>query len=260
MKGCDMKRNCMDPCLFYRWEEGYLLCCLLWVDNFLLVGPDHLVPKVKDRLTQLMECDDVGEMVEYVGCKIERNREIRDMRLTQPVKIEKMKDEFGCDPNMSRPPNTPAEPGSVLRKEGTGENNLELPKPEQKVYRSGTAMLLHVMRWSRVETMNAVRECSRYMQKARQSHMKALKRIMNYIVTTSKRGLYFRPTEWDGKDQNFKFKIKGKSDSEYNKDDSLHSVNGWSTWLFGCCVTNRSKMMPIVAPCLVDVVGPRYGL
>ena len=57
--------------------------------------------------------------------------------------------------------------------------------------------------------------------------MKTLKRIMDYIVTTPKRGLYFRPTVWwDGKDKTFEFKIKGKSDSGYNKDDLMHSVNG----------------------------------
>jgi hypothetical protein len=55
------------------------------------------------------------------------------------------------------------------------------------------------------------------------------------------------PTEmWDGSAV-FHFIINGLSDSEYAKDDSRHSINGWSTWLFSCCVTHRSKMMPIVA-------------
>jgi len=106
---------------------------------------------------------------------------------------------------------------------------------------------LHMMRWTRVETMNAVRDLSRYMTVARKSHMKALKRVMKYCVGTAKRGLTLAPNEkWDGTKE-FVFTLTGMSDSEYAKDESRHSVNGWSTWLCGACVTARSRMMPIIA-------------
>ena len=85
------------------------------------------------------------------------------------------------------------------------------------------------------------------MQSARKSHNKALNRIMMYCVGTPLRGLLLMPTEkWNG-EAGFQFIINGLSDSEYTKDDSRHSINGWSTWIFGCCVTHRSKMMPIIA-------------
>jgi hypothetical protein len=59
--------------------------------------------------------------------------------------------------------------------------------------------------------------------------------------------LCWNPIEtWDGK-AGSQFIINGLSDSEYAKGDSRHSINGWSTWLFGCCVTHQSKMMPIIA-------------
>ena len=85
------------------------------------------------------------------------------------------------------------------------------------------------------------------MTEARQSHKKALKRIMSYIVNTASRGLYLCPTKlWDGK-KGFEFIVGGMSDSEYAKDELRHSVNGWSTWMFSCCITKQSKMIPIVA-------------
>ena len=156
-------------------------------------------------------------------------------------------DEYGIDIKPNRIPSTPAEPGSVLRKEGIDDDDILLSPEEQSRYRSATAVLLHMMRWSRAEVMNAVRDCSRYMQSARKSHNKALDRVMMYCVGTPLRGLLLYPTEkWDGR-AGFKFIINGLSDSEYAKDDSRHSINGWSTWLFGCCVTYRSKMMPIIA-------------
>ena len=45
----------------------------------------------------------------------------------------------------------------------------------------------------------------------------------------------------------FKFVVNGKSNSKYAKDELRHSVNGWSTWIFEYCLTNCSKMMPIIA-------------
>jgi hypothetical protein len=227
----------------YGWVDRQLIVILLWVDNFLILGPDELVPGVKEELLSLFNCKDVGKMNEYVGCRVERDREAGWMQLTQPVKIQKFVDEYGIDIILNRIPSTPAEPGSVLKKDGIDEDDLPLPLEEQFRYRSATAVLLHAMQWSRPEVMNAVRDCSRYMQAVRRSHNKALNRIMMYCVGTPLHGLLLMTTKmWDGSAV-YQFIINGLSDSEYAKDDSRHSINGWSTWLFGCCVTHRSKMI-----------------
>jgi hypothetical protein len=227
--------------------DGHLIVILLLVDDFLILGPDELVPGIKDEILSLFNCKDVGEMNEYVGCRVERDCEAGWMRLTQPVKIQKFVAEYGIDIVSNRIPSVPAEPGSVLKKDGIDEDDLTLPPEEQFRYRSATAVLLHMMRWSHPELMNAVRDFSCYMQSARRSHTKALSQIMMYCLGTPLRCLLLIPIEkWDGM-AGFQFIINGLSDSEYAKDDSRHSINGWSTWMFGCCVMHRSKMMPIVA-------------
>jgi hypothetical protein len=229
MDAMNLAKNAVDPCLFYQWVDGQLIAILLWVDDFLILGPDELVPGVKEELLSLFNCKDIGEMNEYVGCRVERDRKAGWMRLTQPVKIQKFVDEYGIDIVSNRIPSTPAEPGSVLKKDGIDEDDLPLPPEEQFRYRSATAVLLHAMRWSRPEVMNAVQDFSRYMQAARRSHNKALNQIMMYCVGTPLRGLLLMPTEmWDGSAV-FQFIINGLSDSEYAKDDSRHSINGWST-------------------------------
>jgi hypothetical protein len=178
MGAMNMAKNAVDPCLFYQWVDGQLIVILLWVDDFLKLGPDELVPGIKEELLSLFNCKDVGEMNEYVGCRVEHNREASWMRLTQPVKIQKFVEEYGIDIVSNRIPSTPAEPGSVLKKGSIDEDDLPLPPEEQFRYRSATAVLLHTMRWSRPEVMNAVQDFSRYIQAARRSHNKALNRIM----------------------------------------------------------------------------------
>ena len=90
-----------------------------------------------------------------------------------------------------------------------------------------------MMRWSRPDTLNAVRETSCFMQKAGEDCKKALKRIMNYIVSTKKRGYTFRPkhlNSWDG-GKNKWLEIMGKADSEFSKHGTRRSVNGGITYL-----------------------------
>jgi hypothetical protein len=117
-----------------------------------------------------------GELNEYVGFKIDRNED--SVKFTQPVLIQSYEDEF--DLNKTRQVFTPAEQGKVLMKYDKG---TELGGKEQTKYRSGVGKRLHMMRWSRPENYNAVRELSRFTTTcASDAHMKALKRVMEYCV------------------------------------------------------------------------------
>jgi hypothetical protein len=209
MDGMNMAKNAVDPCLFYQWIDRQLIVILLWVDDFAIFGPDELVPGIKNHLLPLFNCKDAGEMNKYVGCRIKRDLENGWIRLTQPVKIQKFVDEYGIDIISNQVPSTPAERGSVLKKEGIDDDDDLLSPKDQARYRSATAVLLHMMRWSRAEVMNAVQDCSRYMQSARKSHNKALNRVRMYFVGTPLRGLFLKPTEmWDGK-AGFQFIMNG---------------------------------------------------
>ena len=83
---------------------------------------------------------------------------------------------------------------------------MEMPK--QKKIRSGTGKLLHMMRWSRPDVLNAVRELSEHMKEANLVHCKAMHRVMEYVMRTPKRGLTLAPNgAWDGS-KDFEFAVK----------------------------------------------------
>ena len=75
-----------------------------------------------------------------------------------------------------------------------------LPKQKQTFFRCGIGKLLHIMRWSRLEVMNRVRECSKYMGGAVMAHIAAMKRAMRYVVATPNQGLTLNLLD-DGMDQ-----------------------------------------------------------
>ena len=88
---------------------------------------------------------------------------------------------------------TPAEAGSFLERFADSE---ALTEGEQTGYISGVGNLLHMMRWSRLEIYNAIRELSQFMTiGASKVHLKAMERVMNYCLTTRDRRLLIEPTQ-----------------------------------------------------------------
>jgi hypothetical protein len=78
-----------------------LLLYLSWVDDILITGTKEDVMDAKKALSQHFTLDEQGEMLEYVGCKIEHNREEQWMKMTQPVMIQSFADEFELPDRMT---------------------------------------------------------------------------------------------------------------------------------------------------------------
>jgi hypothetical protein len=63
----------------------------------------------------------------------------------------------------------------------------ELDMKAKKPYRYGVGKLLHMMRCSRPDVLNAMRELSNSMMAASQAYMKAMQRTMPYCLNTPNR-------------------------------------------------------------------------
>ena len=71
--------------------------------------------------------------------------------------------------------------------------------------------------------------------------------IMCYCLSTPSHGWTLKPSaSWDGL-KDYEFEIPSYSNLEYVRDESCHSVNGWSTFLHDSPISFKSLMMPIVA-------------
>jgi hypothetical protein len=64
------------------------------------------VLEAKASMMKLFDCDDVGTLKEYLGCKVDYDQEAGTMRLTQPVMIQSFQDEFNLPEGKAS--NTPA--------------------------------------------------------------------------------------------------------------------------------------------------------
>ena len=237
-KSMEYKRSKADPCLYYQWTDLGLVLWISWVDDCLVIGCKEAVLRAKREMMSRFDCDEVGELKEYVGCKVDINRDERSITLTQPVLLQSFEDEFDLPEGAF--PRTPAIAGDVLLR---GEVKDHIAYVQQKKYRSGVGKLLHMMRWSRPDALNSTRELSRFMQGAVEAHLKAMLRAMKYCVGTPNRGMYLKPNRtWDG-GADFEFEINGRSDSDYAKDvERRRSVSGYSVFLEGAPVVMASRM------------------
>ena len=104
-----------DPCLHYKWtEEGKLVMWLSWVDDCMVGRHGQDPQKVKEKMKQLVNCNDSGEVMEYIGTKVDVDKDNRTIRLTQPVLIQSFEDKFGVTANGKV--TTPAAPGKTLKR------------------------------------------------------------------------------------------------------------------------------------------------
>ena len=72
-KHMNFMRSKADPCLQFAWTKDGLVLWMTWVDDCLCVGKKEAVLKAKKEMMKLFECEELGEMKEYIGCKVDHN-------------------------------------------------------------------------------------------------------------------------------------------------------------------------------------------
>jgi hypothetical protein len=129
-----------DPCLYYKLVDGRLDKMMSCIDGNAIVRQESNVMELKKALMNQFECKDCGPMDEYGGCTIEKLK-TGGVKFRQKVLLQSYRDKF--DILNLKKFNTPAAPGTVLKKPDKGEEILAPAKQTQ--YRSGVEKGMHMM-------------------------------------------------------------------------------------------------------------------
>ena len=94
------------------------------------------------------------------------------------------------------------------------------------------------------------------MKEPREAHAKALQTLMKYMVFTKNRGLVLAPTTlWNGV-KGFKFRIHGRSDSDYaGNTDNRKIITGGRVFVNDSPVTFRSSTQKTVILSVPEAEG-----
>lgn len=154
----------------------------------------------------------------------------------QPHLIKNLSNKFHKKVKSSQTYRTPGTPGvGIVRPK---EDTLKIDAERQSDYRSGVGMLLFLVKHTRPDLANPVRELSKCMDGATEAAMKELLRVIKYTLDTKDYGLIIKPKDPDG--PNWDLIMFTDSDYAGDKDNRI-SVTGFIVYLCGVAISWKSK-------------------
>jgi Reverse transcriptase (RNA-dependent DNA polymerase)/gag-polypeptide of LTR copia-type len=231
-----------DPCLFMRENEKGLVIVLCYVDDNLCIGNREALDQMLKEIVQYgLNITVENELTDYLSCEIRFNQERTKAWIGQPHMVKKLEKTFGDEVKGLQRYKTPGTPGQGLIRAKTDDDKI--PVEQQSRYRTGVGMLLYLIKHSRPDICNAVRELTKCLDGATPVAYKEMMRLIKYVLDTKDRGLKVAPTptklEWD-------MLVYSDSDWAGDKDDRK-SISGYMIFLNGVLVCWRSKSQQSVA-------------
>ena len=229
------KPSAADPCLFIRKGPDGLIFILIYVDDGAIFGNKRIIDQVLADLGTQFSIKILGTVSDYVGCHLVVNKKRDTMYIVQPKLIRELKKKFGPQVKTRREAGLPAAPKFVAMRPVEGEPTID--EAEQSAYRTGVGMLLYLVKHSRPDISNAVRELTKVLGTATMGHYKAMLRTIKYVLETEDWGLRIKPNR-----QNGLFTLKGLCDSDHCGDrDTRISVYGYILTFCDAPIAWKSK-------------------
>ena len=223
LKNIGFSGGTIDPCLFLRENKSGLVLITLYVDDNLMIGHSEAI---EETITQLKENGLVlkveNELTDYLSCKIKFTGDNTRAWLGQPHLIANLEKKFGDKVKNLRVYKTPGTPGVHQVRELDAK--LAIGKKEQTEFRSGVGMLLYLVKHSRPDIANSVRELSKVLDGSTSHSFKEMLRVIKYVLDTKNLGLKIFPNL----DNNEQWELTCYTDSDYAGDpETRRSVSGY---------------------------------
>jgi Reverse transcriptase (RNA-dependent DNA polymerase) len=199
------KKNEIDPCVFFK-QEGNKICILcIYVDNGILAGNLGMMESTLDGLGKVFKMKVQPDIKDFLGCEICEG--VDEIVLSQKRIVSKLVKSNKIE--VGEKYKTPSEPGFFVVRPAEKE---KVSDTIQKWYRSNIGSLLYLVKLSRPDLANPVRELSKVMDGAAPGHVKELKRLIQFIGDTRNRGLKMKHTREEV------WELEGYSNSNYAGD------------------------------------------
>ena len=230
-----------DPCLMTRHGKEGVVFIAIWVDDSLLVGDKDAIDKtIEDLKRKGFTLKVEGTLQDYLSCEITLDQEKGVGWIHQPHLVDKLESKFKAMVEKFQDYRTPGTPGEHVMR------NMEFKVDAEKhsIYRSGVGMLLYLVKHSRPDIANAVRELTKALDGPSPAAYKEFLRVVKHTIDTKNLALKIVPVKPDGDD----WSIVVYSDSDYAGDrETRVSIAGFVIYLLGVPISWKSKGMKSVA-------------
>ena len=242
----------LDECLYQKIIENKRLYLTLFVDDMLAIYPKELETiwfNDKQQIGLKYNIKDMGDCEWIFNMKIERNRELRQLSLSQEAYLTKVLTEYNYNSNM-RTITTPfhyEDISKVNETNYTTQYEIEpLTSEQQSIYRSKVGAVLYAANITRVDLQFIIGTLARYVSKPLGKHMLAIDRVLKYINITKDRKLSFDYS--DPKNRIEQIDAVVYTDSDWATDiTDRRSTTGWLVMINNSPVAWQSKKQSTVA-------------
>ncbi len=154
-----------DPCLYVSKSEKGLVFIAIYKDDNLLVGNEEAI----DEVIKLLQREGFSLKIEdsledYLSCNVLFSKSGKEAWLGQPHLIANLNRKIGNLIENLCICKTPGTLGYGVSRPTS--DNQKISTEKQSLYRSGIGMLLYLIKHSRPDIANAVRECTKVLDGA----------------------------------------------------------------------------------------------
>ena len=245
--GLGFVRSQYDSCLFlFKSDQGILLVAV-YVDDIQIIGHRPLVDWLKKELHDRFKTTDLGPCTYYLGMRMERNRAMRIIKISQPGHIENVLNAHQMGEAKSQA--SPMEPNANNTLVAAPDGFKAKPE-EVTAFKSGLGLLMYLMVRTRPDIAFALCKLSTFSNNPTDVHWQALKRVFRYLAGTRNRGIVYGGASNEA--------LCGYTDADWAGDhDSARSTSGYVFTLNGGAISWKSSKQKSIAKstCEAEYVG-----
>ena len=232
LKKIGFEVNEADPCLFSKENRIFIGT---YVDDNFVIGKDRDVREfIEDVRNEGLKLTVEEGLNDYLSCNIVFDESGRKAWIGQPHLLKKLEKDFGEEVKKMRIYKTPGTPMVGIKRPNTEEELLD-PVMQRRL-RSGIGCLLYLVKHSRPDIANSVRELSKCMDKGNRAVYKEMKRVIKFVLDTKDYGLKICP------EMTRDYKLEVFVDADWAGDsDTRLSVSGFVMFLNGAIINWRSR-------------------
>ena len=145
-----------DPCMFFKENNLGICIIIMYVDDMLIIGKKEQIQEFATMIQKEFSVKIQHNLVGYLGCEFYMNKEKTRGWLGQPSIIKRLEQTFGERAMKERLSMTPGTPRFTARRLEKEEDKVNAE--DHETYRCGVGTLLYLMRHSRPDIGNPVRE------------------------------------------------------------------------------------------------------
>ena len=221
-----------DHCVFINHESGAIIAA--YVDDLLFIARNKsLIKLMKDKLSERFNFKHLGDLDEYLGMKIFRNRQQKTLRVNQTKYAQQLLNQLGMDECSIV--KSPMEAHYL----NPSPSEYTATQEDRHAYQSLMGALNWLSIMTRPDISFAVSVLSRHTSNPSPHHVMATKRVLRYLAGTIKHGIQFNTGLNDG--------LKGYTDASYCDDHhTSRSTGAYVFKLFNGPVSWQSKLQKLV--------------